>query len=262
MANSNELTTSANTQVNITSDDYKQVVQRLVKAEHTIEIKDAELAASKTEIESLKLNADNAESVFAKGSDALANVLGDVSAHKISKAGAENFFKVLVDEVSERVSQTEQISTELEEIKTKLDGLENEKRLASRSNKIRDSLGLTSDNKHLSKLVASTDSLSDESFDVWLENTKELFMSADKHDPAEDKKKKEKEEKDKKKNPFAKSADEDGITDTRILDNVVASASAPAGTDNAVQPVSLPERMQTLAAALWSTQRDTSEGGK
>jgi len=262
MANSNELNTSANTQVNITSEDYKQVVQRLVKAEHTIETKDAELAASKAEIEALKLNADNTKSAFAKGTDALASVLGDVSAHKISKADAENFFKVLVDEISEKVGQNDQISAELEEAKAKLGELENQKRLVSRSNKIRDSLGLTSDdNERLDKLVASTDSLNDESFDSWLENTKELFVSA--QEDAKKDKKKEDEEKDKKKNPFAKSAsDEDGITDTRILDNVVASATAPAGTDDAVQPVSLPERMQTLATALWSTKQDTSQGGK
>jgi hypothetical protein len=262
MANSNELNTSANTQVNITSEDYKQVVQRLVKAEHTIETKDAELAQANAEIEALKLNADNTKSAFVKGSDALAGVLGDVSAHKVSKANAENFFKVLVDEISDKLGQTDQISAELEEAKAKLDELENEKRLASRSNRIRDSLGLGSDDsERLEKLAASTDSLNDESFDSWLENTKELFISAQ-EDAKDDKKKKE--EEDKKKNPFAKSAsDEDGITDTRVLDNVVATAGAPAGVDNAAAPVSLPEKMQTLATALWgANKRDTSQGGK
>ena len=264
MANSNELNTSANTQVNITSDDYKQVVQRLVKAEHIIETKDAELAKVSAEIEALKSNADNAKSAFAKGADALVSVLGDVSANKISRTDAENFFDVLVSEIGDKLGQTDQINTELEEVKAKLGELENEKRLAFRSNAIRDSLGLTSgDNERLGKLVASTDSLNDESFDNWLENTKELFISAKEDMKDKKKEKDEEEDKDKKKNPFAKSAsDEDGITDTRILDNVVASAGAPAGTDDAVQPVSLPERMQTLATALWSTKQDTSQGGK
>jgi len=261
MAN-NELTTSANNaQVNITSEDYKQVVQRLVKAEHTIETKDAELAKATAEIETLKLSADNAKSAFTKGSQALASVLGDTAANKISQAGAENFFKVLVDEVGDKLSQNDQISAELEEAKTKLANLENEKRLASRSNRIRDTYGLSADdNDRLDKLVASTDGLTDESFDSWLESTSELLMAA-KDDPAADKKKKEKEEKDKKKNPFAKS--DDGITDVRVLDNVVATASAPAGVDDAVQPVSLPEKMQTLATALWgANKRDNSEGEK
>lgn len=263
MAN-NELNTSANAQVSITSEDYKEVVQRLVKAEHTIDTKDAELAEAKTEIEALKLNADNTKSAFDKGSEALASVLGDTAAHKISRADAENFFKVLVDEVSDKLSQNDQISAELEEAKLKLGELENEKRLASRSDRIRDSYGFTSgDKEHLDKLVSATNSLDDASFDNWLESMKELFISADKHDPEEDKKKKKEEEAKKKKNPFAKSTDGDGITDTRILDNIVSTASAPAGVDDAAEPVSLSQKMQTLATALWgANRRDNSQGGK
>ena len=259
----NEPNTSANTQVNITSEDYKQVVQRLVKAEHTIETKDAALAEAKAEIEALKENADNARSAFVKGSEALASVLGDTAANKISHAGAEKFFDVLVDEVSDKLSQNNQISAQLEEAKAKLGELENEKRLASRSDKIRDSYGLGSDDKEqLDRLVTATNSLDDEAFDNWLVCSTELITSAEK---AEDdkKKKKEEEEEDKKKNPFAKSAEDDGITDTRVLDNVVATASAPAGVDDAVQPVSLSDKMQTLATVLWgANKRDNSQGGK
>lgn len=262
MAN-NELPTSANVQVSITSEDYKEVVQRLVKAEHTIETKDAELAKVKAEIETLKLSADNAKSAFTKGSEALASVLDDAAVNKISQAGAENFFKVLVDEVGNKLSQDDKISAQLEEVKAKLAELENEKRLASRSSRIRDSLNLTTDdNDRLDKLVASTDGLNDESFDSWLENTMELFVLAQKDSKKEEKEEDKKDKKDKK-NPFTKSSDEDGVTDTRILDNVVAGASAPAGVDDAVQPVSLPEKMQTLASALWgANKRDNSEGGK
>ena len=262
MANSNELNTSANTQVNITSEDYKQVVQRLVKAEHTIETRDAELAQVKAEVEALKSNAEDTKSAFAKGSEALTSVLGDVSVHKISKAGAENFFKVLIDEITDKLGQTDQVNAELEEAKTKLAELENEKRLVSRSSRIRDSLSLDADDKErVDKLVVATNSLDDESFDAWLESTKELFESADKHDPEEDRKKKKEEEAKKKKNPFAKS--DDGITDTRVLENIVASAGAPAGTDGSAEPVSLPEKMQTLANALWgANKRETSQGGK
>ena len=265
MANSNELNTSVNKQVNITSEDYKQVVQRLVKAQHTIETKDAELAKAKAEIEALKSNADNTKSAFTKGSDALASVLGEVSAHKISKAGAENFFTALVAEISDKLGQADQISVELEEAKTKLSELENEKRLVSRSSRIRDSLSLGADAKErVDKLVGATNILDDESFDVWLENTKELFESADKHDPEEDRKKKKKEEEaKKKKNPFASVNSDEGITDTSVLDNISATASAPAGVDDVTEPVSLSDQMQTLATALWgANKRDTSQGGK
>jgi len=264
MANVNEPNTSANTQVNITSEDYKEVVQRLVKAEHTIDTKDAELAKAKAEIEALKQNTDDTKSAFAKGSDALVSILGDTAVHKISNAGAENFFKVLVAEVSDKLSKHDAVSAELVEIKTKLDELENERRLASRANQIRDELSLGSDDKErLEKLVASTHTLSDELFADWLQNTKELFVSAKEDAKKDDKKDDKKEDKKDKKNPFAKSASDDGITDTRILDNVTATASAPAGVDDAASVVSLPEKMQTLATALLgANKRDNSKGGK
>ena len=264
MANVNEPNTSANTQVNITSEDYKEVVKRLVKAEHTIETKDTELAEAKAEIEKMKQNTDSTKSAFAKGSDALAKVLGDTAAHKISKAGAENFFQALVEEITEKLGQNDAVSAELSEVKTKLDELENERRLASRLDKIRAELGLGSDDKErLDALATSTDSLDDESFASWLENTKELFISAKKDKKMDESKDKDKEDKDKKKNPFAKSASDDGVTDVRILDNVTATAGAPAGVDDAAQVVPLTETMKTLASALWGiNKRDNSKGGE
>lgn len=264
MANANEPNTSANSQVSITSDDYKEVVQRLVKAEYSIETKNIELAEAKARVSELEKNAKGIESAFSKAADSLAGVLGDVSAAKISKSGAEDFFKVLVGEINDKLSKNDVVSAELKDAKAKLEKLANEQRLIVRSNKIRDSLGLDAkDTGKIENLVASTDGLNDDSFNTWLESTKELVLSA--KDAAKDKKMKEEEEeeevKNKKKNPFAKS-NKDEITDVNILNHVKAEASAPAGTDDAVKPISLPERMQTLANALWSSKQDISKGGK
>lgn len=260
MADKQELNTSA--QVNITSDDYKLVVERLIRAEHAVETKEAELAATAAEVESLKANVDNVKSAFAKGADSLAAVLGEGASIKISKADADKFFDVLVDVISDKLSSQDEVKAELDEAKAELAKLSEEKKLSSRATEIQDGLSLTAEDKErVDKLVSSTEKLDDEAFAVWLENTVELFSSAKQDDEKEDKKKKE--EKEKKGNPFAKSAsDDDGITDTSILDNVVADDNVPAGVENAVASVSLPERMQALATALLgANKRDNKEGG-
>lgn len=259
-----EKTPAAAKVATVDNEDYKQVVQQLVKAEHTIETKDKELEVAQAKVTDLEQSAENLKSAFAKGAEAVAGVLGQDSG--LDKATAENFFDILAQALTERLSQEDELKTKLSEAQAELKKLEEARVLADRKDKIRDGLGLivlaedseevkASKIDRINKLVESTQSFSKEAFEQFVKETAELLALAG---PGS-------------KNPFAKKEDEDedkkkkkeaseGITDPSILDGVKpATASVSAGTDNVDGAQGLPEKMRSLAADLMKANKRVQE---
>ncbi len=261
MSSSKTENTAPVTQVAVVNnEDYKDVVQRLVKAEHTIEVKDKELETAQVKITELEENKDNLTSSFAKGVATVAEVLGPDN--NLSTATAENFFDLLAQTLTNKLSSEEDAKAKLVEAEEKLQALEEAKTLAERKDKIRDGLGLvvsSEDTDEIKKskadrvenLVKATESFNAEAFTQWLEETTALltlaagFPFGKKDDEDKDK------DKDKKDKKADKSKADEGITDVAVLDTVqAATASVPAGVDGVAGEPSGPERWQALAADL------------
>ena len=221
----------------ISNEDYKNVVQRLVKAEHTIEQRDAAVASAKAETEKLQVNVDSLTTAFIKGSDALAGVLGAEAAQKLQQSDATSFFNVLAEVVGKKLEGSKELEEKLAEANNKVAQLEVEKRSIARSTKIEQLLAEYIENKQVlaerkEKMVSATKDLTDEAFAARLEDTKELLGLAAFPDflkKKKDGKKEDEKEEDKKKD--AKASDEEGITDPDILANVKATASVSAGNE-------------------------------
>jgi hypothetical protein len=264
MSKQNPDNVTATTQVAaVDTTDYKDVVQRLVKAEHTIETKDKELAEATEKVENLTQSQENLVTAFSKGVESIAQILGDDSG--LDNATAENFFDKLAQALTERLSKEDELSEKLAEAKAELEKLEAAKVLADRKQKIRETLGLaaladdtdevkTSKATRVDNLVKSTERFDAESFDAWLNETAEL-LALSKKMPWMD----EEKDKDKKKKEDKSKAEDEGVTDTEVLDNVQATASMPAGSDDIAGEPSGPDRWKALAADLVGAMKNKEE---
>lgn len=247
-------------------DDYKSIMRKVVKAEHDLELKEVELEKQNAEIESLKSSAEVLLSAFAAGAEALAEVIGQEIADKLVKVEASEFFTVLLDSLKEKMTEHETVANELSKVKAELAKIEEEKVKAAKLNQIRSELGLTEaeHDEKVGKLFASVESLCEEDFTAWLENTKELFnvaRSAKKEDMEEEMDSTEckKEKESTKCEEDTKAEADEEITDPEILDTVTASEQVPAGVDNANSVVDLNEQMRSLASALLKANKRSEE---
>lgn len=249
--------TVENAPVTIASvEDYKEIIQKLVKAELSIEAKDEELASVKAEHESVSAELTALQSAIASGLELVASKIGDDAKAKLSSAPASELFSVLAGLVEDKLSSVADIKNKLAEAESKLHALEAEKVLAERVAKISESLNLTvaaTDSDEVKakkkskaeKLAKSVEHLDESAFAAWLDELKDVlslaatppFMKKDEDE--------EEEEEDKA---------ESGITDPAVLDNVqAATASISPGNEN--PPISLQEKMKSLASELLSANK-------
>lgn len=231
--------------------DYKDVVRLLAEQKEENKTQAEKLAAAEAEIESLKAGTDTISDSVASGLELVASELGEEV--KASVASSPEPFATLAAVVGKTTASLEDASTKLAEANEKLDRLELDAKLATRAQSIRDSLSLGADSQErIDKLVASTTSLDDDSFSTWLDNTKELFQVAKSNPFAKDKKDEDDMKDEDKKKKDAKASDEDeGITDTQVLENAQASASVVSGGNSqAGEEITLETRMSALANIL------------
>lgn len=223
----------------ISSEDYKNVVERLVKAEHTIEQRDAAVASAQAEAEKLQASVDSLTTAFVEGTKSLAEVLGSEASSKLQDADAGSFFNVLAGTIGEKLEASKSLEEQLAEATSKVAELEVEKRSIARSTEIEKLLAeYIQDGEALAarkeKMVSATKNLDDEAFAATLEDTKDLLSVAAKPDflkKKDEDKKKEGMKKDAGLNKKGASATDEGITDPAILDNVKATASVSAGNE-------------------------------
>jgi hypothetical protein len=228
----------------ISSEDYKNVVERLVKAEHTIEQRDAAIASAQAETEKLQASVDNLTTAFVEGTKSLTEVLGAEASTKLQDADASSFFTVLAGTIGDKLEASKSLEEQLAEATSKVESLEVEKRSLARSVEIEKLLAeYIEDAQALAarkdKMVQATKNLDDEAFAATLEDTKDLLSVAAKPDFLKKKDEKDEDKKEDKKearmNKKFASTDDEGITDPAILANVKAEASVSAG--NEVVPV-------------------------
>jgi len=192
----------------------------------------------------------------------VAETLGEETKQKL--VASTEPFKTLAGIILERNTSLQDATTKLTEAEVKLGKLELASKLTSRAQQIRDTLSLDADSQErVDNLVASTTTLDDDSFGVWLDNTKELFSLA-KFVPFAKKDEKDKskddESEDKKDKKGKASSDCEGVTDVEVLETAQASASAPSGgTENAGTPVTLEEKMSALASVLLGNSQKKKE---
>lgn len=234
MANENNAVTATV----VHEDGYKEVVTKLVKAELLAEAKTVEASEAKAQVEKLEASVNTLTDAFIKGGEYLSASLGSDAADKLSKTAAADFFKVLAELVTAKLTGLKNVEQELVTAKQKILALEVEKRNVARSSEITKLLAeFVSDEAYaksrLEKMIKATESMDDAAFAAYLGETKELLSMATK-----------------KEQTSASAVEDEGITDTAILNNVTASASAPAGVDNVSPPVDMVERMKSLAADL------------
>lgn len=241
---------------NISQDDYKDVVQRLVKAEHTIEQRDAAVASAEAETETLRANVENLTSAFVNGSETLADVLGAEAARKLQQADAADFFGVLAEAVGEKLEASKKLEEQLVEANHKVAELEAEKRSVARQAQIDEVLSIATNmekdkkEERKKKMAEATKNLDDDAFAAYLEDAKELITLA-----AAPPFKKKDEDEDEKKKDDAKASD-DGITDPAILDNVKATASVSAGNEVVPADNGSDKWMSLANDLLGATKRD------
>lgn len=250
----------------VDTEDYKNVVQQLVKAEHTIETQSKELEGAQAKVADLEQSAENLKSAFAKGAEAIASVLGE--GHGLESATAENFFDKLAEALTNELAKQDDLKSKLEEAQAELKKQEEARVLADRKEKIRDTLGLAvsaddtdevkqSKAQRVEKLVKASEAFDDESFTAWLTETSELVTLAAGMPFG---KKKDEDEEDKKKKKMKEDASADGVTDPSILDNVEpATASVSAGTDDVDGGATPLEQFQSLANDLMIANKRVKE---
>lgn len=242
-------------------EDYKEIIQRLVKAELTVETKDAELASAKAEHETVSSELTALQSAVAAGLEQVADKLGGDAKVKLGSTPASELFSVLAGLVEDRLSVTAEVQKKLAEAEGKLQALEAEKVVAERIARISESLNLSvaaSDSDEVKakkkakaeKLAKSVENLDEAAFAAWLDELKDVISLA--ATPPWMKKEEDSEEEDMKKKDKAESE----ITDPAILDGVqAATASISPGNEN--PPVSLQEKMKSLASELLSANKRT-----
>lgn len=228
----------------VPEEGYKEVVTKLVKAELLAETKTAEAAEAKSQVEKLEAAVNTLTEAFIKGGEQLSDILGAEAAGKLAKTAATDFFKVLADVVGAKLGAIKGIEQELASAKQKIVALEVEKRNVVRSAEISKLLAeFVADQafakSRLEKMVKASEPMDDAAFAAYLAETRELLSMASKKEPVV---------------ASAPVADE-GVTDVAVLENVTASAAAPAGTDNATPPVDLVERMKSLANDLLTANK-------
>lgn len=246
-------------------DDYKEVIRKLVKAEHVVETRDAELASAQAEIDALKTRLETTASTLSKGMQQVAAAFSGEDAQKLASADADTFFTVLSEVVASKLAAADsavaEIQAKLDETVAKLNAIEAERITAARIAQIRDVLNLVAAADDSDEVKAMKDAktkkmhescahLDDEAFASWLGEMKELItLAATPPWMKKDEDKKEEKEKDAK-------ADEE--TDAAILDTVKATASVlPAGVDNPAPAVDLTEKFKSLASDLLSANKKT-----
>jgi hypothetical protein len=252
-----------------TVEDYKQVIQQLVKAEQTVEAKNAEVATAKAEVQVLTDKVQALETVIGKGLELVADKLGGDAKAKLLATPATEVFPALAGLVGDKLAVVADVQLKLAEAESKLKAMEAEKVLASRIAKIGESLNLTlaaTDSDEMKakkkakseKLAKSVEHLDDVAFAAWLDELKDVLTLA--ATPPWMKKEEEKPEDEKDKKEKAKSEE---ITDPAILDNVqAATASITPGVENTA-PVSLHDKMKSLASELIvASKRTKNQEGK
>ena len=167
----------------VSHEDYKGVVERLVKAEHELDQKEAAVASAKAEAEKLQASFDGLNETFAEGVKTLAEALGAEASQKLQSADASTFFGVLAELVGERAEATKDLESKLAEATQKVADLEIEKRSIAREAQIEQLLAeYTSDDEkkeeRKKKMVEATKTLDDEAFAAHLEDTKDLLSIA------------------------------------------------------------------------------------
>lgn len=244
-------------------EDYKNVIQQLVKAELSVEAKDAELASAKTESKTLAEKVQVLQTAIGMGVELVADKLGNEAKAKLAATPATDIFPVLAGLVGDKLAVVADIQLKLVAAENKLQAFEAARVLASRITNVGEALNLTiaaTDSDEIKtkkkakseKLAKSVEHLDDVAFAAWLDELKEVLTLAAM--PPWLKKDDEKEEdKDKKKEKKAESE----ITDPAILDGVKAATASitPGVVDTA--PVSLPEKMKSLASDLLSASKRT-----
>lgn len=250
-------------------EDYKNVIQQLVKAELSVEAKDVELASAKADTKVLTEKVQTLEAAIGKGLELVADKLGTEAKAKLAVTPATDIFPVLAGLVGDKLATVADIQLKLIAAETKLQALEAARVLASRIASVGETLNLTiavSDSDEIKakkkakseKLAKSAEHLDDVAFAAWLDELKEVLSLAGM--PPWLKKDDEKEEdKNKKKEKKAESE----VTDPAILDSVkAASASITPGVVETA-PVSLSEKMRSLASDLLvANKRTKNQEGK
>ena len=228
-------------------EDYKAVATELAETRLELKTTAAELSTVKSELDETKASQENLKTALAKGGLVLEESLPGIS-EKLTKADVSQLFDVIAENVKAKSAASSEIVKTAEEAKaaaeTKLVALQTKIRAGERLSKIQSELSLGSaegddaetleaKTAQATKIAQSTQELDDEAFASHLEDLKSLLVVAKKgFVPFGKDKDKKDEEKDKKKKPMDAKAGDDGITDVAILDNVVATASVGAGTDN------------------------------
>lgn len=170
----------------VSSEDYKSIVQKLVKAEHDIEVKDKELKTTLEKLGELEKNFANLKGSFVKGTDSLKGILGD-SALKLSDTA--DWFSSLSEIIAEKLKVSESIKKELDTVKAEMEKAAAEKRIAEISAKLDLEFGLASSDKDSQevaalkkgkkdKMMVKCSKMSNEEFASWLTETKELVALA------------------------------------------------------------------------------------
>lgn len=242
------------------SDDYKAVVERMVKAENEVEKKDAAIASAQAELDKLTASVDALKSAFADGAKVVAEVLGAETKDKLQSATASDFFSVLASAVDERLQASSALAQALSEANAQIASLAAEKRTIVRAAQIEQVLAdYIADASALAarkdKMIASMKDMSDEAFAFALEDTKELLTLAAMPDFLKKKKDDKSEDEDKEDKKDAKASDE-GITDPVILDGVKAEASVHAGGDSSSSGADSVDHWKALANDLLGVSKN------
>ena len=226
-------------------EDYKAVATELAETRVELKTTAAELDTVKTELDEAKASQESLKSALAKGGLVLEDSLPGIS-EKLTKADVSQLFDVIAENVkadsvasSDKVKAAEEAKAAAE---AELVALQTKVRAGERLSKIQSELSLGSAEgddaetveakvAQATKIADSTKELDDEAFASHIEDLKSLLVIAKKGFVPFGKDKKDGEKDDKKKDKMDTKAG-DGITDPSILDNVVATASVDAGTDN------------------------------
>lgn len=234
----------------ISSEDYKGVVERLVKAEHEIELKGKELETAAERAKELETMVENLKGAFIKGSEALKEVLGDDASDKLSNAVPADWFDVLSEVVADKLSGFGENAEKLAEAQAKLEKMEIEKRATERREKIKSELGLAKTDKDdedvakekaskLDELVETSANFEDTAFDSWLTSLKGLVSVTN---AAKNLSKTDETDVSNEQNTLA--------SELEILNSVTAGKNVPAGNAAAPSNVDWDKAMASLVSEL------------
>lgn len=245
----------------MSSEEVLGVMEKLVKAQHDLELKSKELEVAVAKNSELEKTIENLKSAFQKGAAALKDALGEESVAKLQDTVADEWFSTLASIIGDKLVSAKELSDKLAEATEKLMKIEAEKKLAERLAKIESELGLAASTEDTpeeaqakvsqkEKLAKSVENLSDESFDSWLNDTKELLSVAlNPFMKKKDEKKMEEEvEEDKKKERAAEA-------EMEVLENVTASETVPAGNTNN-DSFDWNKAMSSLVSELFGNKED------